>query len=619
MRYCDSPACWQQGTIVCIDCAQLLCENCKDSHPPCTTSPLSLQDYQRAFEADSSALFLTYHAINEATRELTSQTFTRQEFWDFGLKAASVLIRHNIVKGAYFALYSAENSPEDLAFRLGAVMVGAVPVTINWEGDTEDRIVHKITITAAGLVVAAPANVARMQTLLEKLPPSTAVFEAQRLSSEAPCSPSQFSPQCRLSDDRIVIFTSGTTGQPKGVRLSYDAYRTNRATFESFLECEDPSIPVIAVVVNPLHHTNSTSFTDWMMRRPKGQLHLLQKYTTRYWELLAEVAEQFPPNGRIVAPAVSRHFDFLLNLTETGKLPVSQERLSAALGRVDVLIGSAPVGPSTVKLLQRFTNGKLPLVRFGSTETCLQVMGTPRRHSAEERFAIFERGWKHSFNGEPQTGYYIGRAHPPFTEVLVVRSLDPAHPEFLVECKEGEPGLCLTRGGNIMTAYINNPKATRQAFVQGWYANLGDMVFWLSNSEDQGKDYFWQSRDSALLIRGGSNYAYEQIQAELHRFLVAHYKLDPQDVNVAVVGLRVQSEHEDDCCVLIELTEAKQSELEPHKRSIEDTFLAEAAKAVSKGAKPSHVRLANIPRNFKGAMLVPEMKKFWAQELNAKK
>ena len=34
-----------------------------------------------------------------------------------------------------------------------------------------------------------------------------------------------------------------------------------------------------------------------------------------------------------------------------------------------------------------------------------------------------------------------------------------------------------------------------------WYTNLGDMVFWLSNPVNGGKDVFWQSRDNALLIK----------------------------------------------------------------------------------------------------------------------
>ena len=64
------------------------------------------------------------------------------------------------------------------------------------------------------------------------------------------------------------------------MRLSFRAYECNRRTFEDFLQVGDGK-QLVAVVVNPLHHTNSTSISDWAMRRPGTQLHLVQQYTTK--------------------------------------------------------------------------------------------------------------------------------------------------------------------------------------------------------------------------------------------------------------------------------------------------------------------------------------------------
>ena len=50
---------------------------------------------------------------------------------------------------------------------------------------------------------------------------------------------------------------------------------------------------------------------------------------------------------------------------------------------------------------------------------------------------------------------------------------------------------------------------------------------------------YWQSRDTNLLIRGGANYAYEQINEELKALCARGYGLEAADVDVAVVGLRV--------------------------------------------------------------------------------
>ena len=156
------------------------------------------------------------------------------------------------------------------------------------------------------------------------------------------------------------------------MKSSYLAYDTNRATFESLLQLEDPTISTTFVVVNPMHHTNSTAITDWALRRPHTHVHFCERYSTQHWCTLDTVASQTPAATRVVAPMVSRHFDFLESLTQSGKLPVAPEKMKSTLTKLDILIGSAPVGPSTVQRLQTFA-GKLPHVRFGSTETCLQV------------------------------------------------------------------------------------------------------------------------------------------------------------------------------------------------------------------------------------------------------
>ena len=66
---------------------------------------------------------------------------------------------------------------------------------------------------------------------------------------------SAFAPSLGPEDTRIIIFTSGTTGQPKGVRLSYAAYHTNRATFEDFLRVPS-GCEFVPFVCNPMARVN---------------------------------------------------------------------------------------------------------------------------------------------------------------------------------------------------------------------------------------------------------------------------------------------------------------------------------------------------------------------------
>jgi hypothetical protein len=59
------------------------------------------------------------------------------------------------------------------------------------------------------------------------------------------------------------------------------------------------------------------------------------------------------------------------------------------------------------------------------------------------------------------------------------------------------------------------------------------------------------SRTSNLLIKGGSNYSYDQISDELAKFVSRHYGLPPSAFALAAVGLRLTSEHEDECLVTV--------------------------------------------------------------------
>ena len=89
----------------------------------------------------------------------------------------------------------------------------------------------------------------------------------------------------------------------------------------------------------------------------------------RYWDALAQIADGY--EGRIIAPLVARHFEYLENLVNSGRLELTPAHREA-LARTEFLVGSAPVGPQTVERFKKLT-GRLPKVRFGSTELCLQA------------------------------------------------------------------------------------------------------------------------------------------------------------------------------------------------------------------------------------------------------
>ena len=569
----------------------------------CFSSPID--EYRTAF-VDRAQPFLDHYTFDG--RNIQKRTLTRGEFWDLACSAAAHLTEQGLSKGNRVVHCFSHNSLYDLVFRLAAVLVGCVPVTINWQADDNEDILDKATVTASKLLLYDKDFTSRIDEMKSSLL-SKSFLAVEKIEAHQPTNDWAY-PTLGYDDEKMIIFTSGTTGKPKGVSLSHRSYLANRLTFEQYFRVSETT-RLDLLLVNPLHHTNSTALSDWGMRRSGTKIHLLQRYSTVYWKVLVEIVRS--KRDLLIAPMVSRHIDFLEALSTQSELPVEEDKIKEALSQTDILIGSAPVGPTTVERILKFSN-RLPNVRFGSTETCLQVMATPRTISKNELIKVFEAGWSHYYKGQKTVGYYIGREHSPFTRVKVVKSIDPEGEAYFQPCETGEPGYLITQGPNIMNYYVGDTEATRAVFREGWYIGLRDIVFALRNEQDGQLDYYWVSRDSELLIRGGANYAYDRVATELSKVLVEDFHLEVELFKLAVVGLRVESEHEDTCCVTIELSK-EVADMQPQ---LEANFVGEAYKRVSKGARPDYIRFAKIPLNFKGAVLVPELKQDFKESLEHK-
>lgn len=569
-------------------------------------SPFSspADEYRAAFENRAQS-FLDHYTFDG--KNVQKRSLTRGDFWDLACSAAAYLTELGLSKGDRVVHFFSHNSLYDLVFRLAAVMVGCVPVTINWQVDTNETVLYKAKVTEAKLMVYDKDFASRVEEMKPRLLP-VSFLEAERVERFQQAGQLTSSP-LSYEDERIVIFTSGTTGKPKGVSLSHRSYLANGFTMEGYFGTSTTQIDIL--LVNPLHHANSTAFSDWGMRRSGTRIHLVQRYATAYWKILVEAARS--RRDLLIAPMVSRHIDFLEALLAQSELPVEEDKLKEALGQTEIMIGSAPVGPTTVKRILKFTN-RLPGIRFGSTETCLQVMATPRTMPKDELLKAFEAGWSHRYKGEQKVGYYIGREHPPFTRLKVVKAIDPESKTYFQPCETGEPGYLVTQGPNLMRHYVDDTEATKDVFRKGWYTGLRDIVFTLRNNADGQLDYYWMSRDSALIVRGGANYACDQVAAELSKVLTEDFRLKSDQFRLAVVGLRVTSEHEDSCCVTVELSK-EVADMEPQ---LEANFLDEARKRVSKGARPDYIRFARIPLSFKGEILVPELKQDFKKSLRHK-
>ncbi|MCX5977424.1 MAG: hypothetical protein NTV33_11545, partial [Coprothermobacterota bacterium] len=128
--------------------------------PVCSLSPFAdpLAELRFAF-AQRERPFLRFtsfpdEAVGAGFKPARTRTWTRGQFWDLACLAAARLNDLGLGKGERVLHCFSANSPYDLAFRLGESLIGAVPVTVNWQADNDERVLHKAEITSARILLS---------------------------------------------------------------------------------------------------------------------------------------------------------------------------------------------------------------------------------------------------------------------------------------------------------------------------------------------------------------------------------------------------------------------------------------------------------------------------------
>jgi o-succinylbenzoate---CoA ligase len=295
-------------------------------------------------------------------------------------------------------------------------------------------------------------------------------LEAWADAMEAP------SPTCEPLDEstpRVVLFTSGTTGLPKGAVLTEGNFRASARCSAANLGAH-PSPRWLGTL--PLFHV--------------GGLAMLTRCAYDGGCLLL--------HDRFDAEAVNRAID-TEGVTHASFVATTLERVLDARGDRPMpepfrlaLIGGGPV---PAPLLERARAARLlALQTYGLTEACSQVT-TERPAEAD------------------------GRTAGPALPGLEVRITGPDG-EVLGPGREGDVEV---RGPTVMAGYLNRPEATREALRDGWLRtrDMGEL-------DERGR-LTVLSRRTDLIVRGGENL----YPVELETVIAAH----PAVQEVAVVGV----------------------------------------------------------------------------------
>ena len=292
--------------------------------------------------------------------------------------------------------------------------------------------------------------------------------------------PANSTPEIGEDDRCQIMYTSGTTGRPKGAILTHGNVLWN--LFNTILGRED-SPGDRAIIVGPLYHTAALNNHFTIQIALGGTSILLRKFDPE--SLLKTIQDE---KATVVsgAPAL---YNMLLQHAGKRKYDTSSIRKCTA--------GSDKL-PMEVKrkLLEFFPNIEGIYDVYGCTEAapCITILNA--------RDSLRKDG-------------SVGKALP-FLEARVVDEEDRRLPP-------GQIGELICKGPNVMVGYHRHPQATQEALRDGWL-HTGD----LARMDEEGFFYI-VDRKKDMIVSGGENI----YPRELEEVLMRH----PAVSDVAVLGI----------------------------------------------------------------------------------
>jgi fatty-acyl-CoA synthase len=284
--------------------------------------------------------------------------------------------------------------------------------------------------------------------------------------------------QVAMDDVALIMYTSGTTGRPKGAMLTHGNIIWNN--INSSL-ADDVASTERTLVVAPLFHIGGLNVTPLIAFMKGAAVVLEQMFEPG---LVLETIEKQRITTMFGVPAM---FLFMAQHPEFASRDLSSIRMLA--------VGGAPVPETLIKLYGArgipFNQG------YGLTETSPFACFLPADMASEK----------------------LGSAGiaPFFTDVKVVDDNDDDVPD-------GERGEIVVRGPNVMKGYWNRPDATAEVLVNGWF-HTGDVGI-----RDADGYFFIVDRKKDMIISGGENV----YPAEVEDVLYQH----PAVKEVAIIGVQ---------------------------------------------------------------------------------
>jgi acyl-CoA synthetase (AMP-forming)/AMP-acid ligase II len=449
--------------------------------PTIKAAPPSMREYlQFFFAANAGKEWLVYN----------DERLTAGDVYAKALRIAAVMQhKYGVAKGDRVAI-AMRNFPEWIMAYVAGLHIGAVVVPMNAWWKT-DELAYGLSDSGTRLVIADEERLRRLAAIdgfalpvlaVRTSHPVAAEFGADVLDDLLAACPTDcwYLPPIGPDDDATIMYTSGSTGYPKGAVATHGAivhgalsYLIQGLGMLSLAEKAGVQLPPqqIMLLTVPLFHITGSVPVLLVSVAIGRKLIIMHK-----WDALDAL--------KLIDKEKCTYFAGVPTMTH--EIVQHPERASYDISSVvDWAAGGAPRPPEHVdRLVAEIPSGK-PAIGYGLTETNGVGAGNIREN----------------YIAKPAS---TGRASKPLVEIKIAGDDGTALPAYA----EGE--VCIRSAANVR-GYWRRPKETAEAFKSDGWFHTGDVGYL-----DEDGYLFIVDRKKDIIIRGGENISCQEVEAAIY-------------------------------------------------------------------------------------------------------
>ncbi len=408
--------------------------------------------------------------------------------WASRIRRTAGALRAAGVRRGQCVAFLDKNHPACLEILFAAASIGAVTTVVNWRV-IGDELLHvlddsdaRLLFIGAELYAAVEGTVARAPGLDRIVVLGGDGDEYESLLTAA----SPVETDLEISDDEtaLVIYSSGTTGRPKGVLLSQRALVNHSANLAPAFPFDEGDANLVAM---PLFHVGGIGYALFGIRAG------VTTFLTREPDAAALIGavRAGATHAFFVPPVIARFLD------------AGEVACATISGLRHIVYGAAPMPlPLLHRALATWPETNFVQV-YGQTELCGAVTALS---NADHRDAA-----------RPDLQMSAGKA-------VLGCEIQVADPETGDKVPPGDPGEIWVRSNQNMTGYLNRPEATAETITADDWVRTGD----IGRLDADGYVYI-DDRLKDMIITGGENVYGPEVES----VLLEH----PRIADAAVIGV----------------------------------------------------------------------------------